>query len=267
MLVSELTLEGVVASPSPLLPGSLRVLQGRPQSTAAFRAGKFYVQDEASQAIVLLMEAKPGEMPADFCAAPGGKSVGLACKVGAAGRVIAFDRDLSRLRLVEENKLRLGFREILPVLADLEAGAPVSGTFPGVLLDAPCSGTGILRRQPEIRWRRAASDFPSLVCRQAALLETAASVVAPGGRLVYSVCSLEREEGEDQIGSFRTRHPEFQLLDPRDSLPPTFQSAVSADGYFRTWPHHHGCDGFFAAVLHRNCEGAPGSVEPGRPLC
>jgi len=250
-LASELAREGVLTEVSPILPGSLRVVRGQPQRSAAFREGKCYLQDEASQAIVMLLAARPGEVLADLCAAPGGKSMGLASRVGPSGLVVAFDRSVSRLRLVEENRERLGLKEVLPVVADLEKPAPVSCTFAGVLLDAPCTGTGILRRQPEIRWRRVPADLTSLALRQAALLETAASLVAPGGRLVYSACSLETEEGEDRIESFLSRHPDFALGDPSGSLPPPLQSAVTAPGYFRTWPHRQGCDGFFAAVLRR----------------
>ncbi len=256
-LALDLAREGVVTEPSPLLPGCLRVREGQPQRTAPFREGKCYLQDEGSRAVALLMEARPGEMLADLCAAPGGKAMGLACSVGPAGRVIAVDRSLARLRLVLENRRRLGLPAVLPVVADLEKPAPISGPLPGVLLDAPCTGTGILRRQPEIRWRRVPADLTSLAIRQAALLQTAATLVAPGGRLVYSVCSLEREEGEDRIEGFLARHPDFSLGDPEGSLPPALRSAVSAEGYFRTWPHRHGCDGFFAAVLRRERAAPP----------
>ncbi len=250
-LASDLAREGVLTEASPVFPGSLRVIRGRPQKSAAFREGKCYLQDEASQAIVSLLEAEPGEVIADLCAAPGGKSLGLASRVGPAGRVVAFDRSLPRLRLLEENRRRLGLPEVLAVVADLEQPAPVSCTFAAVLLDAPCTGTGILRRQPEIRWRRVPADIVSLALRQAALLETAAPLVAPGGRLVYSACSLEREEGEDRIESFLGRHPDFSLADPSGLLPASLRSAVISPGYFRTWPHRQGRDGFFAAVLRR----------------
>jgi 16S rRNA (cytosine967-C5)-methyltransferase len=145
----------------------------------------------------------------------------------------------------------------MPVVADLERPAPARGSFGGVLLDAPCTGTGILRRQPEIRWRRSPADLTSLVLRQDTLLETASRLVANGGRLVYSVCSLEREEGEDRIETFLSRHPGFAVRDPRESLPPNLVSAVTSSGFLRTWPHRHGCDGFFAAVLQRQGSEAP----------
>jgi len=143
-------------------------------------------------------------------------------------------------------------------VADLENPPPVSGLFTAVLLDAPCTGTGILRRQPEIRWRRQPADLASLVLRQSVLLEMAAGLVSPGGRLVYSVCSLENEEGEDRIERFLPRHPEFSLRDPRESLPHPLHSAVTAGGFLRTWPHRQGCDGFFAAVVQRRREPSPG---------
>jgi 16S rRNA (cytosine967-C5)-methyltransferase len=250
-LAAELLEEGVPTRPSPLLQDCLHALGGRPRKTRAFREGRFYLQDEASRAVILLMEARPGDLLIDCCAAPGGKSLGLARAVGDKGCVIAVDRSLARLRLLEENRRRLGISVVFPVAADLEKPAPIACQVSGVFLDAPCTGTGILRRQPDIRWRRVPADITSLSLRQSALLETAASLVAPRGRLVYSVCSLEREEGEDRITDFLARHPAFARRDPRPSLPPALASAVTEEGYFRTWPHRQGCDGFFAAVLDR----------------
>ncbi|HEV8336500.1 MAG TPA: 16S rRNA (cytosine(967)-C(5))-methyltransferase RsmB [Candidatus Polarisedimenticolia bacterium] len=256
-LAEELAGEGIATAGSPLLPGSLRVLGGRPQKSRAFREGKFYLQDEGSQAVVFLMQARPGEILADLCAAPGGKSFGLASLAGRSGRVLSIDRSLSRIRVLVENRDRLDLPQVMPVVADLEKPPPAGSSFAGVLLDAPCTGTGILRRQPEIRWRRSPADIVSLVLRQDALLETASRLVARGGRLVYSVCSLEPEEGEDRIAGFLSRHPDFAVRDPRASLPPEMVSAVASSGFLRTWPHRHGCDGFFAAVLQRQGAEAP----------
>lgn len=256
-LAEDLAQEGIATASSPLLPGSLRVLSGSPQKSRSFREGRFYLQDEGSQAVVFLMQARPGEILADLCAAPGGKSFGLASLAGHGGRVLAIDRSLSRIRVLVENRDRLALPQVMPVVADLEQPAPAGRCFGGVLLDAPCTGTGILRRQPEIRWRRSPADLVSLALRQDALLKTAARLVAPGGRLVYSVCSLEREEGEDRIESFLSRHSGFTVRDPRSALPPSLVSAVTPAGFLRTWPHRHGCDGFFAAVLQRQEPEAP----------
>jgi 16S rRNA (cytosine967-C5)-methyltransferase len=203
------------------------------------------------------MQARPGEILADLCAAPGGKSFGLASLAGRGGRVLSIDRSLSRIRILVENRDRLDLPQVMPVVADLEQSPPAGNSFAGVLLDAPCTGTGILRRQPEIRWRRSPADIVSLALRQDALLEAASRLVAHGGRLVYSVCSLEPEEGEDRIASFLSRHPDFVVRDPRASLPPEMASAVASSGFLRTWPHRHGCDGFFAAVLQRQGPEAP----------
>jgi 16S rRNA (cytosine967-C5)-methyltransferase len=254
-LAADLAADGVIAEISPILPGAMRVTRGQPQRSRAFQEGRCYLQDEASQAIPLLVGARPREILADFCAAPGGKSFSLACAVTSGGWVLAIDRAASRLRLLQENLARLGLGNVLPVVADLEREPPLRSMLPGVLLDAPCSGTGILRRQPEIRWRRTAADLVPLVRRQTALLDSAAGIVAPGGRLVYSVCSLEREEGEDRIEEFVANHPEFVRADARDYLPGTLRDACTSSGYLRTWPHRHGTDGFFAAVLHRGGAG------------
>jgi 16S rRNA (cytosine967-C5)-methyltransferase len=251
-LASELSAEGVLTEASPLLPGSLRVLSGQPQRTRPFKSGRCYIQDEASQVIPLLMSAAPGELLADLCSAPGGKAFLLACQVESEGRILAFDRSRSRLRTLVENRDRLDLPNVLPVAADLEVGLPLVGPLAGILVDAPCTGTGILRRQPEIRWRRTPSDLTSLAQRQSALLDAAAPLVAPGGRLVYSVCSLEPEEGEDRVTLFLARHSEFHLADAREALPPSLAGIVTDSGTIRTWPHRQNMDGFFAAILRRS---------------
>ncbi len=250
-LALELFAEGVLTEASPFLPGSLRVRSGQPQKTRPFLMGHCYIQDEASQAIPLLMSAAPGEVLADACSAPGGKAFLLACRVESEGRVLAIDRSLSRLRTLVENRDRLDLPNVLPVAADLEVGLPLVGPLAGVLVDAPCTGTGILRRQPEIRWRRSPSDLSSLVQRQSALLDAAAQLVAPGGRLVYSVCSLEREEGEDRVEFFLARHADFHLAHAGEILPPSLAGIVAPSGTIRTWPHLQNIDGFFAAILRR----------------
>ncbi len=260
-LASALAGEGVLTEPSSLLPGALRVTRGQPQRTKSFLEGHCYAQDEASQAISLLLGARPGETLVDLCTAPGGKAFGLASQVGVEGRILALDRDLARMYTLLINRKRLGLSSVLPIVADLMHPPPLAGKVSGVLLDAPCTGTGILRRHPEIGWRRTPMDLTALTLRQSALLEAAASLLAPGGRMVYSVCSLEPEEGEERISDFLSLHADFGLENPRDRLPSPLADAVTPEGYFRTWPHRHDADGFFAALLRR-LKGPGGRVVP-----
>jgi 16S rRNA (cytosine967-C5)-methyltransferase len=256
-LMHEMDSAGITSEPSRLLPTSLRILRGNPARTSSFADGKGYLQDEASQSVPMLLGARRGESVLDLCAAPGGKSFVLASAVGPSGQVLAMDRDISRLRTLKANRDRLQIPWVLPVVADLQRTLPLLGLHSAVLLDAPCTGTGTLGRRPEIRWRRSPGDLASLVERQGQLLDRAAGILAPGGRLVYSVCSLEPEEGASRIETFLRQHPDFSLGDPRPLLPETLAHAVTDEGYFLTWPPRDGVDGFFAARLERRTGGAP----------
>jgi len=165
---------------------------------------------------------------------------------------VAVDRHLGRLRRLTGLARRLGAEAVWPVAADLARPvAPLRGRFAAILVDAPCSGTGTLRRHPEIRWRLRESDLERLAARQAQLLETASALLAPGGCLVYSVCSLEPEEGEQRIEALLARHPELRLEDPRSRLPAPCASLVRDPGFLRTSPVTGGLDGFFAARMVR----------------
>ena len=251
-LAADLREEGMEVSSSSMVPGALNIMRGNPSRSRAFEAGRAYLMDEASLAISCLLPASAGQTVLDLCAAPGGKSFPLACRVGERGAVIAVDRSVDRLGILLSNRDRLGIHGVLPVAADLEKGAPFTGRFASVLLDAPCTGTGTLGRRPEIRWRRRPEDLMSFLPRQARLLETAARLVESGGYLLYSVCSLEEEEAEHQVTAFLARNPEFVTANLSQQAPGPLREAVTRDGYFRTWPHRHGTDGFFAALLHRS---------------
>jgi len=234
-LAAALEGEGVVTEPCRFVPAALRVTSGVPQSTRAFRDGWFWIQDEASQLVVTLFGETAGPAVADLCAAPGGKTLALAARLLPGGRIVAVDRRLARLARLRANLARVGAGGVDLLAADLTRTPPLAGAFDDVLLDAPCSGTGTLRRHPEIRWRLAPDDIPALAARQQRLLESAATLVAPGGRLVYAVCSLEPEEGAGVVSAFLESHPEF---DPKGA-------ALS------TSPLDDGLDGFFAVRLLR----------------
>ncbi len=253
-LARRLREEGVITEPCVFAPDALRVREGTLTSSRALADGWCWVQDEASQLVALLAGEQPGPRVADLCAAPGGKTMALLARLPAAGRVLACDRSPARLRRLDENLRRIGARERVDLLAvDLvRPGAALAATFDDVLLDAPCTGTGTLRRHPEIRWRLRPEDPARLAVLQGRLLDAAAALVRPGGRLVYSVCSLEPEEGQGARDAFLERNPAFRIEDPRPGLPAPARALVDPSGALRTAPDRGGLDGFFAALLVRD---------------
>jgi 16S rRNA (cytosine967-C5)-methyltransferase len=250
-LTAALEAEGVVTEPCRHAQGALRVVQGRPQHTETFRAGSCWIQDEASQLAVGLLGALVGPTSADLCAAPGGKTLALAARTPPGGLVVAIDRQPKRLKRLAQNVSRLRADAIVALAADMSRPAPLAISFDDVFVDAPCSGTGTLRRHPEIRWRLRPEDLVSLPLRQKAILARAADLVRPGGRLVYSVCSMEPEEGADVVAAFLADRTAFARTDPRPHLSEAARGLIGDDLALRTSPADSGMDGFFAAVLTR----------------
>ncbi len=251
-LAARLRESGVETERCRFAEGALRVVSGNPAAAGVFAEGLAWVQDEAAQLVpVLLGDAGPRSL--DLCAAPGGKTFHMADRLPDGSPVVALDRHRGRLKRLVKMARLLGAADILPLVADAAApGAALGGTFDAVLLDAPCSGTGTLRRHPEIRWRLTAGDIERLARRQGVLLRRAAERVAPGGTLVYSVCSIEPEEGPETITDFLAGHPGFALVDPALRLPRGCETLVQAPGFLHTSPDNGGLDGFFAAVLRRS---------------
>ena len=228
----------------------------RPFESEAFVGGEWIAQDEAAQLVVCLLNPRPGEAIWDACAAPGGKTRAISELIGNAGIVWATDaharksrtladhlRDCPNVTVVRHDAREPPDPELMPV-------DPRSPGFDGVLVDAPCTGLGLLRRHPEIRWRRTSDDVEASATRQAAILDGACRAVRPGGRIVYSVCSPSHEEGPEIIARFLERNHEFCVEPPSDTSPVDW-SAITTDGCLRTWPHLHGTDGFFAARMRR----------------
>jgi 16S rRNA (cytosine967-C5)-methyltransferase len=246
-LAARLAREGVATRPGELAPHALVVEAGegpRPNlfGSAAWRAGRFEVQDEGSQLLAALVAARPGEAVLDLCAGAGGKALGLAADVGPAGTVHAADPDGDRLRRLRDRAARAGAANVV-----VHGAAPPPGLdVDRALVDAPCSELGTLRRGPDLRWRIDPAGFAALPELQLALCARAAAAVRPGGRLVYATCTLRRAEDEEVARAFEAGHPEFERIAPEAPAP-----CVTADGFVRTWPHRHGCDGFFAAVWRR----------------
>ena len=244
--------EGIETSPSPILPGALRVVRGAPQRTRPFREGLIYVQDEAAQIVsLLLLPVDTREGLLDLCAAPGGKLLMAAETLPPGARIVASDVSAGRLRLLDDNARRLNVTGILKVAADASRPA-LRSTFGRVLLDAPCTGTGVIRRHPEIRWRRSEDDISAAARTQAEMLLAAADLVSPGGRLIYSVCSLEPEEGTDRIAALLEARSDFRAADARTILPGALHPLVDDRGFLVTLPQRDDIDGFFAAVLLRS---------------
>ncbi len=245
------------------------VLGRRGNATAlpSFLAGRFTVQDEASQLVVGLLDPQPGERVLDTCAAPGGKATAIAERVGKNGSVLALDRHPGRLDLVRRaaRRLQLGRLECraFDAALDLAELAPAGG-FDRVLVDAPCSGLGSLRRNPDARWRVRPTDPARLAEVQKALLARASRVLRRGGALVYSTCTLLPEENEAVVESFLRESPQFALASVRE-VPEEVRELIDASGYVRCWPHRHDTDGFFAARLELRASRAQRGEAERRP--
>ena len=241
--------EGVTTKPSPVLPGALRTARGVPQRTAAFRRGLFYIQDEAAQMVTLLLEPLGEEATIlDLCAAPGGKVLQAIDAAHPPRTVVAADRSPARLRTVGDNARRLGLRGVLAVATDARRPG-LHARFDRVLLDAPCSGTGVIRRHPEIRWRRGEADIARLAVAQRQAMAAACDLLVPGGRLVYAVCSLEPEEGPEVLEATLRERPALRLVPADRLLPDSLARFVDPRGCLVTLPHRDDVDGFFACAL------------------
>jgi len=259
-ILASLEKAGLHVEPGAFLETAITVRGGSAFRTEAFGQGLISIQDEASQLVPLLLGVRAGERVLDLCAAPGGKTRILARHAGEAGVVVAADLHPHRLRAMREQFGRLGMLWIGVVQLDAGQPLPFRPTFDRVLVDAPCSGTGTLARHPEIRWRLKGGDLQGFHQLQTAMLRSALDVLAPGGRLVYSTCSLEPEENEEVIAeALKLRDDVRAVATSRiaESLSVDLASGVNArslldtSGYFRTIPGIHPTDGFFAAALER----------------
>ncbi|MBI4755569.1 MAG: RsmB/NOP family class I SAM-dependent RNA methyltransferase [Betaproteobacteria bacterium] len=265
-VLAQFAAEGIAAQPCPLSPLGVR-LEGKPalQHHALFLSGAVEVQDEGSQLLGFLLAPRRGEMVADFCAGAGGKTMLLGALMRSTGRLYAFDVAQRRLARLRERVARAGLSNVHPVCLSGENDVRVkrlAGKLDRVLVDAPCSGLGTLRRNPDLKWRQSPESIAEMTVRQAAILGSAARLVKPGGRLVYATCSILPEENEDIVQAFLATRPEFHVLAARDVLE-RHGIAVGGDGpWLRLLPHRDGTDGFFAAVLERQAVQTP--VEPAR---
>jgi 16S rRNA (cytosine967-C5)-methyltransferase len=224
-------------------------------ATAAYRAGAYMAQDLGAQLVVRLLGAQPGERILDACSGLGGKSTYLAALSGDGATIDAADLSSGKLAQARDHAQRLGMKSIRTIKADLTLpDAPLAPSYDRVLLDAPCSGLGVLRRHPEAKWTRTPADVKALAELQARLLATLAPLVRPGGLLVYAVCTFTEEEGPAQLVHFLSTHGDFQVepadID-KDGAEPALAALAAADGTLRTWPHRDDADAFYAVRLRR----------------
>ncbi len=249
---------GVQAEPTRVSPVGLKLGRcGAPTSLPGFKEGHFYVEDEAAQLIPPLLAPEPGERILDLCAAPGGKCTHLAEIMKDQGEIVAVDRQQARLMKLKENTRRLGLSSIRPFCVDARRELvsrlkrKETALFDRILVDAPCSGLGVLRRHPEGKWRKQASDLARHQRLQIELLSAARELLRPGGWLVYSTCSTEPEENEEAVARFCRVYPEFQRETVAPCLPSTGLSFLTSRGEFSTVGNHEGMDMFFAARLRK----------------
>ncbi|HTU99936.1 MAG TPA: transcription antitermination factor NusB [Luteitalea sp.] len=239
----------VAGAPTRFVPGGVVLTRGS-DAMPLLREARAYAQDEASAAVAVVTGAIATGRVLDACASPGGKTIAMRPWLPAEARPIAADLRARRVALLAATLRRAG--SAVPVVRSDARHLPFARTIDTLLIDAPCSGLGTLRREPDLRWRRTPGDQAAQVTLQRALVEEGLRVLAPGGRLIYATCSSEPEENEDLVAAVLAAHPDWQLLDLRTvALPASMAPLVSAHGWLRTWPYLHGLDAFFAAVLQR----------------
>ncbi|MBE7369397.1 RsmB/NOP family class I SAM-dependent RNA methyltransferase [Ramlibacter pallidus] len=256
----ELKIAGIAAQPTPYSPWGLRV-EGKPALTKldAFARGAIEVQDEGSQLLALLTDARRGQMVVDFCAGAGGKTLALGAAMRNTGRLYAFDVSAHRLDNLKPRLARSKLSNVHPAAIAHERDERIkrlAGKIDRVIVDAPCSGLGTLRRNPDLKWRQSPKASEELTAKQSAILQSAARLLKPGGRIVYATCSLLREENEAIAAAFTAANPDFRRLSVQELL----EQARIADAAqlcseggqdLRLWPHRHGTDGFYAAAWEK----------------
>lgn len=268
-VLKALAQQGIAASATPYSPWGIR-LQGKPHigQLPAYRQGQIEVQDEGSQLLALLLDAKRNDIVVDFCAGAGGKTLALGAAMRNTGRLYALDVSAHRLEQLKPRLARSGLSNVYPMAINNEADPRLqrlAGKADRVLVDAPCSGLGTLRRKPDAKWRQSPQTIAAFAQTQAAILRSAARLLKPGGRLVYATCSLLTEENEAIAQAFSAeQQAAFTPLNAAQLLQslkvdqaaqlctPTQETAEApAAQYLRLWPHLHGTDGFFAAVWQK----------------
>jgi 16S rRNA (cytosine967-C5)-methyltransferase len=258
-VLEALVAAGIPAVPTPFAPTGIRI-EGKPalQKMPLYVEGHVEVQDEGSQLLSLLTGAKRGEMVVDFCAGAGGKTLALGAMMRNTGRLYAFDISGHRLDNLKPRLARSGLSNVYATQIAHENDERIKrlrGKIDRVLVDAPCSGLGTLRRNPDLKWRQSPKAIEELQAKQKAILNSAARLLKPGGRLVYATCSLMPAENEVIAGAFAEEHKDFVQLDAREKLEQAgvtqAESLVTPAGHLRLWPHRHATDGFYAVAWEK----------------
>jgi 16S rRNA (cytosine967-C5)-methyltransferase len=252
-LLRRLAEEGVGGMPAPYSPVGVLVedFRGRVDRLSSYREGLFQVQDEAAQIPSLLLGPGPGEKVLDLCAGLGGKSGHLAEHSGDRARIVSLDIRFRRLLSLLENAHRLGIANVSAVAANAAEGLSrlLRCEFDRILVDAPCSGLGVVARHPDVKWNRTEEDLVRLACLQRAILTGAISLLNRGGRMLYVTCTLSKEENEETVAAFLAGNREAEREDLRLTAPEWAVELIDENGFYRTFPHVHGMDGFFGAMF------------------
>lgn len=254
-LMQALKDKGLSCRPTPYGPEGIYLsdFRGRVSDVFGFNEGRFQVQDQGAQIVSHLLSPRPGESILDLCAGLGGKTGHLAQISGDSGRLTALDAHYGRLSRLRENNQRLGIRRVHVVAAD--AAGDLSRLFrcrfEKILVDAPCSGLGVLSRHPDGKWNKEIGDFARLGRVQKKLLDRASNLLTPGGRMLYVTCTLSKEENEGVVQALLTSNQEIRLMDLRVHGPDWSRDLMDEQGFFRTYPHIHDMDGFFAALFEK----------------
>jgi 16S rRNA (cytosine967-C5)-methyltransferase len=251
-LMERLTEEGLDVKPTPYSPVGVIVegLRGRVDQLRAFKQGLFQVQDEGAQIASFLLSPLAGDMVLDLCAGLGGKTGQIAEIMGNRGKIVALDTNRARLISLAKNARRLGIRIIHSTVADATAELPVfPESFDRILVDAPCSGLGVLSRHPDGKWNRDSEGINRLALLQAAVLAQAVRGLKKGGSMLYVTCTISREENEGVVEGFLKSHPAMVLDNLADHAPSWAAGLIDENGFLRTYPHLHSMDGFFAALF------------------
>ncbi len=262
-VIKELAQAPILAEPTPFAPQGLRILK-KPalQNLPLFKSGAIEVQDEGSQLLAQILGAKRGEMVVDFCAGAGGKTLALGAAMRNTGRLYAFDISEKRLAKLKPRLARSGLSNVHPVQIAHEKDAKIkrlAGKIDRVLVDAPCSGMGTLRRNPDVKWRQKPEAIAEMQVKQASILAGASRLLKGGGRLVYATCSLLDDENDVIVKQFLADHPDFELV-PMSKIMAEQKIALETGDTLKLLPHRHQTDGFYAAVLERKPMPKPSKV-------
>ncbi|MEE1132180.1 MAG: 16S rRNA (cytosine(967)-C(5))-methyltransferase RsmB [Caryophanon sp.] len=245
--------EGVQARRSDVLPECIHLMSGTASRTSLFKKGFATIQDESSMLPATVLDPQPGERIYDMCAAPGGKTTHIAEKMNNEGKVLASDLHAKKLNLIDENVARLGLDIVEAIPLDGRKAADLLGeaSFDRVLVDAPCSGLGVMRRKPDIKYTKREEDLANLQTIQLALLDNAVRILKPGGRLVYSTCTVDRTENEGTVQAFLAKHPHMEA--EQMTLPQSLMDKQQ-NGMLQVFPQDFGSDGFFVASFRKKGE-------------